>query len=287
MDSFLKGIDVSKLITVFIVVFLVVIISFFLKKISPRYLHSTHSKYRVHKLINLISYIAIILLIIGIYGNDFKHLSIFAGVIGAGLAFAMQEIIVSFAGFVEITFFRFYKVGDRVLLGGIKGDVIDVGFLRTTLMEIGDWVDGDLYNGRITKVANSFVFKEPVYNYSSDFPFLWDEIKIPIKTNGDFEWATKTFYNILSESQADYQDKAVFYWQKMKEKLMVEDAQIKPMVKMSFDENWITFTLRYVVDYKSRRFVKDLIYRRVLTAIRNSNGKVQVATSSSEVTILK
>ena len=70
-------------------------------------------------------------------------------------------------------------------LGGIKGDVIDMGILRTTLAEIGDWVDGDLYNGRVVRIANSFVFKSPVINYSAEFPFLWDEVKIPIKYGSD------------------------------------------------------------------------------------------------------
>ena len=65
------------------------------------------------------------------------------------------------------------KPGDRVLLGGIRGDVIDISLLRTTLMELGEWVKGDQYNGRIVRVANSFVFKEAVLNYSADFPFLW------------------------------------------------------------------------------------------------------------------
>src|SRR5690625_3506240 len=81
----------------------------------------------------------------------------------------------------------FYKTGDRVQLGGIRGDVMDIGVLRTTIMEIGQWVDGDLYNGRIVLIANSFVFKEPVFNYSGDFPFLWDEIKIPIQYGSNYE----------------------------------------------------------------------------------------------------
>jgi small-conductance mechanosensitive channel len=63
------------------------------------------------------------------------------------------------------------QYGDRVQLGGIKGDVMDIGVLRTTIMETGQWVDGDLYNGRIV-LANSYVFKEPVFNYSGDFPFM-------------------------------------------------------------------------------------------------------------------
>jgi small-conductance mechanosensitive channel len=68
-------------------------------------------------------------------------------------------------------------MGDRVQLGGIKGDVMDIGVLRTTIMETGQWVDGDLYNGRIVLIANSYVFKS-VFNYSGDF---MDEIKIPIQ----------------------------------------------------------------------------------------------------------
>jgi small-conductance mechanosensitive channel len=62
------------------------------------------------------------------------------------------------------------QYGDRVQLGGIKGDVMDIGVLRTTIMET-EWVDGDLYNGRIVLIA-SYVFKEPVFNYSGDFPFM-------------------------------------------------------------------------------------------------------------------
>ncbi len=102
----------------------------------------------------------------------FAGLSVALGVPGAGIAFALQEVIASVASWVAVSFGNFYSPGDRVQLGGIKGDVIDVGVLRTTLMEMGEWVNGDLYNGRIVRVANSFVFKEPVYNYSADFPFF-------------------------------------------------------------------------------------------------------------------
>jgi small-conductance mechanosensitive channel len=52
-------------------------------------------------------------------------------------------------------------------------------------MELGEWVQSDLYTGRIVRIANSFVFKEPVFNYSGDFPFLWDEVKIPVKYGSD------------------------------------------------------------------------------------------------------
>lgn len=285
--SFFTTVNTTKLISISVGVLIVMLIGFFLKRIIPKYISSTSVRYRTRKFINVLSYFFIIILIMATYSNKLQGLSVLLGVAGAGIAFAMQEVITSFAGFIAINFSHFYKVGDRVLLGGIKGDVVDIGLLRTSLMEIGDWVDGDLYNGRITRVANSFVFKEPVYNYSGEFPFLWDEIKVPVKTDGDFEWATKTFYAILVETQANYEQQAFLDWQKMKEKLMVENAQLKPMVKLTFNENWITFNLRYVVDYKERRSVKDIISRKILNAVRNSNGKVQIASSSSEITLIK
>jgi small-conductance mechanosensitive channel len=234
--------------------------------------------------VNIIGYIAAITVALVVFSNQLSALNVVLGVAGAGVAFAFQEVIASFAGYLVLHTSNFFKVGDRVLLGGIKGDVIDVGLLRTSLMETGDWIDGDRYNGRITKVANSFIFKAPVHNYSGDFPFLWDEIQVPIKTGGDFEYAKKKFLEILMDVQGDFAQEAKDYWLKMTEKYMVEDARVDPFVLMKFDENWITFTLRYVVDYKMRGSTKDKIYEKVLLAVRNSNGRMEVASAAFEIT---
>lgn len=67
--------------------------------------------------------------------------------------------------------------------------MIDISILCTTLMEVGEWVSADLYTGRIVRIANSSVFKEPVFNYSGDFPFLWDEITVPVKYGSDWTMA--------------------------------------------------------------------------------------------------
>lgn len=278
--------DGKKIMGIIISLLVIWFIANIIKRIIPKYVSATQSRYRSRKFVNFFGYFLSILIIATAYSNKLNGLSVFLGVAGAGIAFAMQEVIASIAGFMAINFSNFYKVGDRVLLGGIKGDVIDIGFLRTSLMEIGDWVGGDLYNGRITRVANSFVFKEPVYNYSGDFPFLWDEIKVPIKTGSNFELASRIFTDILNEVQGSYIEDAHKHWNKMTEKLMVENAQLEPMVKLTFDESWITFTLRYVVDYKKRRGTKDIISRKVLNAIKDSNGKIEVACTSSEVTLV-
>ncbi|MEX1188465.1 MAG: mechanosensitive ion channel domain-containing protein, partial [Bacteroidia bacterium] len=153
-----------------------VVIIWLILRILKYYLFSkiqdTNNRYHAKKIGSFVGYFLIFILVIIVYSNRLEGLTVAFGVAGAGIAFALKEVIASFAGWLTIMFGGFYKSGDRVQLGGIKGDVMDIGVLRTTIMETGDWVDGDLYNGRIVLIANSFVFKEPVFNYSGDFPFL-------------------------------------------------------------------------------------------------------------------
>ncbi|MCF8267456.1 MAG: mechanosensitive ion channel family protein, partial [Ignavibacteriales bacterium] len=179
-----------------------------------------------------------------VYSDKLGGLTVALGVAGAGIAFALQEVIVSFAGWLTIMFGGFYKSGDRVQLGGIKGDVMDIGVLRTTIMETGQWVDGDLYNGRIVLVANSFVFKEPVYNYSGEFPFLWDEIKIPVQYGSNYEKANEIFLEIAGEETSNLSGKSKENWESLKNKYRLENAQTDPMISLVANDNWVEYTIR-------------------------------------------
>jgi small-conductance mechanosensitive channel len=180
-------------------------------------------------------------------------------------------------------FGSFYKTGDRVQLGGIKGDVMDIGVLRTTIMETGQWVDGDLYNGRIVLVANSFVFKEPVYNYSGDFPFLWDEIKIPIQYGSNYEKTNEILLKIGKEVTGDLSEKSKQKWDFLQNKYRLENAQTEPMVSLVANDNWVEFTLRYVVDYKRRRFTKTELFTKILNTIEATNGDIKFASATFQL----
>jgi small-conductance mechanosensitive channel len=152
---------------------------FLLRRLATSTIDDNARRYRVRKLITYFGVFLVAILLLSAASSQVARLSVAIGAIGAATVFALQEVIASLAGWVALSFGNFYRPGDRVQLGGIKGDVIDIGLLRTTLMEIGSWVDGDQYSGRMVRVANSFVFKEPVFNYSAEFPFVWDEIKPP------------------------------------------------------------------------------------------------------------
>ncbi|MFC4268491.1 mechanosensitive ion channel family protein [Polaribacter marinivivus] len=274
----------TKTASIFLLFVIVYIIVKVLQKATFKIAKDNSSKYKFKKLINFLGYVLFVFGIMYIFNTKLSGIGTALGVAGAGIAFALQEVIVSVAGYVTVFTSNFYKVGDRVKLGGIKGDVIDIGLLRTTLMEIGDWVNGDLYNGKMVRVANSFVFKEPVYNYSGDFPFLWDEITIPVKTDGDYHYAKDTFLTILESEVGDFAKTSQTAWDKMIGTYAIENASVAPMVTMTFDENWITFTLRYVVDFKSRRSTKSVLFDKILSAIKTSKGKIEVASAAFEIT---
>ncbi len=177
----------------------------------------------------------------------------------------------------------FYKTGDRVQLGGIKGDVMDIGVLRTTIMETGQWVDGDLYNGRIVLIANSYVFKEPVFNYSGDFPFLWDEIKIPVQYGSDYELAKEIILNAGIEVAGNLSELSTEKWHSLQNKYRLEEAQTEPMISLVANDNWAEYTLRYVVDYKKRRFTKTELFTKILTRIEATKGDVKMASATFEL----
>lgn len=278
---------IGKLVSAVIGVLIVITIVRIAQRSIGRVVKENSSRYKVRKFISFIGYVLVIFVIATVYSDKLGGLTVALGVAGAGIAFALQEVIASVAGWFAINFTNFYKTGDRVQLGGIKGDVIDIGILRSTIMEIGEWVKGDLYSGRVVRVANSFVFKEPVVNYSGDFPFLWDEITVPVRHSSDAGLARKILEDVAEEVVGEYSTIAQKSWKDMVKKFLIEDARVKPMVTMVFDENWITFTLRYVVDFKKRRGTKDLLFRRVFEEIAKTNGKVGIASAAQEITIMK
>lgn len=276
---------VRKLIIVVIGVAMISVAVGLLRAAAARRLESADARYTARKGATLFGYVAAILLVIAVFSDRLGEVTVAVGVAGAGIAFALQEVIASLAGSVAIAFGGFYKPGDRVQLGGIKGDVIDIGMLRTTLMEVGEWVPADLYSGRIVRIANSFVFKEPVFNYSAEFPFLWDEITIGVKYGSDYALARAILGQIGDEVVGDYARSAEETWKAMVRKFRLEDeARVMPTVTVAATDNWLQFTLRYVVNYKLRRSTKDLLFTRFLEEIDKHPGRVNIASATFEIT---
>lgn len=283
IDRWLFDPVIGKLIAAVIGLVVVIVVVKVAQRSLSRYVKNSEVRYRSRKFVNFIGYVAAVVVIATIYSNRLGGLTVTLGVAGAGIAFALQEVIASFAGWFAISFASFYKPGDRIQLGGIKGDVIDVGILRTTLMEVGEWVKGDLYSGRIVRIANSFVFKEPVFNYSGDFPFLWDEITVPVKYGCDQKLAREILQRVAQETVGDYATSAAVAWKEMVKNYLIEDARVEPMVTLVANDNWMEFTVRYVINYKKRRVTKDTLFTRIIEEFDMTNGRVALASMTVQL----
>jgi small-conductance mechanosensitive channel len=278
---------VGKIIFAVVGLLIISVLIRFLQRSSSRWIKDSDTRYRARKFLTFIGYVLGLLFLIALFSDKLGGIHVALGIAGAGVAFALQEVITSIAGFVAVSFGHFYKTGDRIQLAGIRGDVIDIGVLRTTLMECGQWVDGDLYNGRIVRIANSFVFKEPVFNYSADFPFLWDEIKLPVKYGSDQRLVREILQGILKEIVGDYALWAQETWKEMVKKYKIEDERVEPMVTLTANDNWMEFTLRYVVDYKKRRSTKDRLFTRALEEFNKTGGRVTIASTSADISLVR
>lgn len=150
-------------------------------------------------------------------------------------------------------------------------------------MEIGEWVQADLYTGRLVKIANSFVFKEPVFNYSGDFPFLWDEITLPVKYGSDWKLARSMLHGLVNEVLTDYSSQVKDSWKQMVRQYRLEDANVEPMVTLRATDNWIEFTVRYVVDFRKRRWMKGYLFTRILEEVDKSENRIRLASATFEM----
>lgn len=287
MEEFLNKIlydpTVQRLVAVFIGIAVIWGVVKVLQKSLASRIKNNEARYKTRKLTSFIGFVLMALMVTIVYNDKLGGLTVALGVAGAGIAFALQEVIVSVAGWMAIVFGSFYKTGDRVQLGGIKGDVIDIGVLRTTIMETGEWVDGDLYNGRIVLVANSFVFKEPVFNYSGDFNFLWDEIKLPVQFGSNYNRTREILLKVADEVVGEYTKGANEEWAIMLRKFRIEKAKTDPQVSMVVTDGGVVFTLRYTVDFKYRRSTKDKIFTKVLDELQKAEGEILLPASTLQI----
>ncbi|WP_282069911.1 mechanosensitive ion channel family protein [Olleya namhaensis] len=274
---------VNSIIKYTIIVVFVLLGVQFVRTFLKRKIANASVRYKSQKGVELLGYFILGIFTILYFTGSIKDFTVTLGLLSAGLAFTLQELILSIAGSVYIFIVKVYEPGDRIEINGIKGDVIDVDSIYTTMMEIGQWVQSDNYTGRIVKLSNAFVFKGPVYNYSKDFPFIWDEFNLPIRYGSDIELAKSIIISAATTTLAEYTKASKDKWTEVVSKYYVEDAMVEPTLATTLTDNWIQFNLRYIVDYKKRRITKHLLNDLIRKDIEATNGKVVLASATVEL----
>lgn len=213
-----------------------------------------------------------------------QGLSTILGLVGAGIAFSLQEVIASMAGWALVTWSRSYRVGDRIELGGIQGDVIDVGLIRTTLMETGSWVGADQQTGRLVTISNAYALRQPVFNYSAHFPYLWDGLKVPITYQSDWELAHRIVEDEVLQYHASIREDAANMLETMRRSFYLPESEAKPGIYLRFTDDWIELGVRYLVPTRSRRKVASDLSQRILRRLQ-SEPHIQIASKTLAVSL--
>ncbi|MBU2906210.1 mechanosensitive ion channel family protein [Arenibacter algicola] len=256
----------------------------FLRRVLKKRIDNVSVRYKAQKGVEIIGYVLIALLILMAFTvESIKDYTIIIGLFTAGITFTLQELILSIAGSFYIFFVKVYKPGDRIEINGIKGDVIDIDSIYTTLMEIGEWVSSDNYSGRIVKISNAFVFKGPIKNYSMDFPFVWDELNILITYDSDVTLAKKLVLEKATDFLSEYTKNSLAKWEEMVEHYYIENAKIAPTLAISPTDNWIAINLRYITDYKLRRITKHELFEQIVQALMATDDKVKLASTTLQL----
>jgi len=252
-----------------------------LERILPRHFQQASARYHVRKFIVFVGYVVAALFLVILFEDRLGQLSLALGVAGAAVVVALQDVIASLAGWCAIGFSKLYVVGDRIQIGETKGDVIDISILRTTLLETGNWVSRDLYNGRIARVPNSSVLKGTVFNYSQGFRFLWDEIKVSLTTQSDHRFAREMLFRVAEETVAHFLIEAGTAWKQITDNYRIANPRLEPIVAFVVNGGCLEFTVSYIVDYMERTAMKDRLFTKIAEEITNSDGRLHWASSST------
>ena len=211
--------------------------------------------------------LSIIVIVFFIWIQNLESITIFLGVASAGLALALQEVIMSIAGWLLILFRRPFSVGDRIEINGVKGDVIDIRLFQTSLLEIGNWVNADQSTGRIVNIPNSFVFKSQNYNYSRGFEFIWNEIPILLTFESDWKRGREIIMAHARKHAEGLEDGVRRKIDAMRNRYMIYYGKLTPIVYVNIKDSGVELTLRYLTEAKKRRSTQDQLCQAILDDI--------------------
>lgn len=243
--------------------------------------------------IRLVTGVLVVFGTASIWFDDPTTLTTGLGLVSAGLAFALQKVVTAIAGYVVILRGTTFNVGDRIAMGGVRGDVIALGFTQTTIMEMGQppavqgadpamWVQARQYTGRVVTVSNARIFDEPVYNYTREFPFLWEEMSFPIPFAADRERAERVILAAAARHAVRPDELDAAAVDELKRRYFLDRLSTDPRVYYRLTDNWLEMSVRFVVRDRGIRDVKDAISREVLRELDAAG--IGLASATFELT---
>jgi small-conductance mechanosensitive channel len=243
----------------------------------------------VRQVISILGALLLIGGVISVWFNDPKQLAMAFGLVTAGIAFALQRVITAVAGYLVILRGSTFNVGDRIVMGGVRGDVVALNFMQTTILEMGQsdaeqgdkpsmWVHSRQYTGRVVTVTNAKVFDEPIYNYSKELPYFWDEMRLPVPYGSDYGKAEQILLDAAAGHTAEVQKLSEEDRQALSRKYDLPELTAEPKVYYRLTDNWIELTVRFFTTDHGTRERKNAMSREILRKMDEAGLQVASGT---------
>ena len=247
-------------------------------------------RFWIAQAVRLLTLAAVILIVVRVWLSGSPEFTAVMGWVAAGLAIALQRVITAFAGYVIVLRGNVFTVGDRITIGGVRGDVIALGFMQTTVMEMGQshseqgdapsmWIHGRQYSGRIVRVTNDKVFDTPVYNYTRDFRYMWEELAIRVRYGDDYRRVEQILLDAARRHTGDIAAEARDALGKLRGKYFLgEPPEVDPNVFVRLTDNWNELSVRFMVRPTNGRVIKDAMSRDILDGL--DKAKIGIASGT-------
>jgi len=236
------------------------------RRLAARNVDDSDSVYRANKIINYMVTTIFLVTVAFIWIDAFDDLSTYLGLVSAGIAIALSDLLKNMAGWAFIMSRRPLQVGDRIEIDGYKGDVVDVRLFRFSLMEIEGWVGAEQSTGRLVHVPNGLIFNEEVANYTEGFGYIWHEIPILITFESDWSLAEQLVLEILENHAPDVEGAAGATIRATARRYSIRVGTLTPTVYLTVRDSGVLLTARYLVEVRTRRGREDRIWRATLEA---------------------
>lgn len=235
--------------------------------------------------------IVLILGTMSIWFEEPNRLAATLGIISVAVGFSLQRVILAIAGYFVILQGKTYKVGERVAIGDdVNGDVIAIGFVFTTLMEMGDptdptgsgsWVRSRQYTGRVIAITNAKIFDDPVRNFTRDFPYVWEEISVPIRYESDRARAEAILLDAARRHTVQLAEIGKTALETMQRVYFVRLVDLTPRVYLRITDNWLELTVRFLARDREIRDLKDAVTRDILAGFDAAG--IDIASSTYDI----
>lgn len=257
----------QNLVVTAAVILVLILVRWVISLVLRRRIKEPEARYRSQKWVTYVVTAVAIVFIINIWLGGVEGALAWLGIVSAGLAIALTDVLKNLAGWLFILTRRPFKVGDRVEIGGTAGDVVDVRVFRFTVLEIGNWVAADQSTGRLVHIPNGMLFTESLANYTEGFPLIWDETGVLVTFESDWELAERLVAEVLAAEAPDPTERNMAAQiRRAANEYFIRYTHLNPNTYVSVLDSGVNITARYLVSARERRAISDAIWRGVLHA---------------------